>query len=143
MPSAHVVELRNAIQADLAAASLSLPFTAETAWLPRQKPEEISDTRVLVVARDDRAARAARNRTEHDLVLDLGVQARIASTAPAAVDPLVYLTQQIFDRWRFARVAGRSEDWKEGQWLTLAFEEHLQQHVFTAVIQLTFRGYRT
>lgn len=143
--NAHVVELRDAIVTDLQEANppLSQSYTAKPAWLPRRKPEEVTETVVLVVARNDLSGRKARNRTEHDLVIDLGIQAAVGSTEPEDVDPLVYLAQEIHDRWRFQPVAGRSEVWKSGQWLTLAFEEHLAQHILTAVLQLTFLGYRS
>ena len=96
---------------------------------------------VTVVPRHDDGRLDTRESSVHEYQLDVGVQQKPETLDNAHLDPLVLLTQQIADHFRFGRVASTSLVSPKIRILYL--QEHLQKfHQFTAVVTLTFKGSR-
>ncbi|HND54215.1 MAG TPA: hypothetical protein PLV92_17515, partial [Pirellulaceae bacterium] len=88
MPAA-IVQLADAVVADLNAATFSQPFTAQRSYLPRWKLEELATIRVTVVPKDDVGERASRAQWQEDYQLDVAIQQRLGANETAQMDALV------------------------------------------------------
>jgi hypothetical protein len=101
----------------------------------------MSRLQVTVVPRQDDGRLDTRESSVHEYQLDIGVQQKPETLDNTHLDPLVLLTQQIADHFRFGRVAQSSLVSPKIRILFL--QEHLQKfHQFTAVVTLTFKGSR-
>lgn len=152
--AAVVIEIADAVVAELNGATLSMPFTAERRYVPRFKlrknqPGEGADLpdletlRVSVVPRGLSAATLARRSHDFDYLVDVAVQKRLEDDEPATVDPYMRLPEEIIDLFRGGTLSGL-----DAKCVAVANEpiyapEHLNDsNVFTSVVTLTFRKVR-
>ena len=143
MSHADIITVAAAIVAELNATGFSLPFTARRSYLPMVELESVGVLAVTVACRGDEITLHDRNMTQHDMTFEIGIQQKLANLTSSEIDPLVYLTQQIGDHFRFGKLPGNATLVSQGITI-LYYQEHLQQlRQFTSVISLTFRGWRS
>lgn len=144
---ATIIDIADAVVTALNAASLSMAFTAERAYVPVHEAKDLLDLKVTVVPRELTLAAVARSRDEFDYVIDVAVQRRIEN-AVLAIDPYMELAEGILDLFR-----GKLFDYGAGgravciatscQNNPIYVPQHLDEHrVFTSVVSLTFRAQR-
>ena len=142
MPAA-IVQLADAVVADLNAATFSQPFTAQRSYLPRWKLEELATIRVTVVPKDDVGERASRAQWQEDYQLDVAVQQRLGASETAQMDALVLLGQELADYFKSRNPAGDLATLVAVAFAPLFDPDHLEKHkTLTTVLNLTFRGWR-
>ena len=142
MPAA-IVQLADAVVADLNAATFSQPFTAQRSYLPRWKLEELATIRVTVVPKDDVGERASRAQWQEDYQLDVALQQRLGANETAQMDALVLLGQELADYFKSRNPAGDLATLVAVAFAPLFDPDHLEKHkTLTTVLNLTFRGWR-
>jgi hypothetical protein len=142
MPAA-IVQLADAVVADLNAATFSQPFTAQRSYLPRWKLEELATIRVTVVPKDDMGERASRAQWQEDYQLDVAIQQRLGANETAQMDALVLLGQELADYFKSRNPAGDLATLVAVAFAPLFDPDHLEKHkTLTTVLNLTFRGWR-
>ena len=142
MPAA-IVQLADAVVADLNAATFSQAFVAARAYIPRWKLEELATIRVTVVPKDDVGERASRAQWQEDYQLDVAIQQRLGANETAQMDALVLLGQELADYFKSRNPAGDLATLVAVAFAPLFDPDHLEKHkTLTTVINLTFRGWR-
>jgi len=142
MPAA-IVQLADAVVADLNAATFSQSFTAQRSYLPRWKLEELATIRVTVVPKDDVGERASRAQWQEDYQLDVAIQQRLGANETAQMDALVLLGQELADYFKSRNPAGDLATLVAVAFAPLFDPDHLEKHkTLTTVLNLTFRGWR-
>ena len=142
MPAA-IVQLADAVVADLNAATFSQPFTAQRSYLPRWKLEELATIRVTVVPKDDVGERSSRAQWQEDYQLDVAIQQRLGANETAQMDALVLLGQELADYFKSRNPAGDLATLVAVAFAPLFDPDHLEKHkTLTTVLNLTFRGWR-
>lgn len=140
---ALVVEIAEAVVAELNGATFSQQFTADRNYLPVYELEHLKDLRVTVVPKGITIQSAGRNSNQHDVEIDVAVQQKLANTTAAEIDPLLALVEEIADHFRFRRLASPDAVWIKTQNEPVYAQEHLDQfRVFTSLLTLTFRVIR-
>lgn len=90
MTDLSIIELANAIVADLRAATLPMPFDVERRWVPEY---EISDLRSLRIAvapmAIDPRIKITRSDDQLDMVIAVSLMRKMDETADADLDPYV------------------------------------------------------
>ncbi|MGE0606561.1 MAG: hypothetical protein AB7O62_05480 [Pirellulales bacterium] len=143
MPSATIVEIADAVVADLNAATLSQPLSAQRLYVPSFCAQDLAELKVVVVPRAEDGSTASRSATQHEYTIDVGLLKRVPNATPAEVDPLMLLTQEIGDYFRFRSPAGRTERWLRTEVRVPFSPEHMeQQRQFLAVLSIIFVGLR-
>lgn len=138
-----VVGLSDAVVSDLNAASFSQSFTAERHYLPLYDLKALKTLRVTVVPSGNAIEARARRTAQHDVAIDIAIQQKVAGTDNAAIDPLMTLTEEIADHFRFKRLASPDAMWVKTENEPVYAQEHLDQYrVFTSLLTLTFRQLR-
>ncbi|TVQ33882.1 MAG: hypothetical protein EA376_01220 [Phycisphaeraceae bacterium] len=137
-----IVELADAITASLNGQTFDPPVTAERSHLPIFDLGKVGDNiQLSIVPRSATVSPASRASNFFDLAIDIGVQKRIDPEAPAQIDALLDLVEQIGDHLRLKRL----DTMPEAQWLTSEHEpvlaaEHIERFsVFTSVLTVTYR----
>jgi len=142
MPAA-IVQLADAVVADLNAATFSQSFTAQRSYLPRWKLEELATIRVTVVPKDDVGERASRAQWQEDYQLDVAIQQRLGANETAQMDALVLLGQELADYFKSRNPTGDLATLVAVAFAPLFDPDHLEKHkTLTTVLNLTFRGWR-
>ena len=142
MPAA-IVQLADAVVADLNAATFSQSFTVQRSYLPRWKLEELATIRVTVVPKDDVGERASRAQWQEDYQLDVAIQQRLGANETAQMDALVLLGQELADYFKSRNPAGDLATLVAVAFAPLFDPDHLEKHkTLTTILNLTFRGWR-
>lgn len=140
---AVIVQIADAIVADLNDQDFSLEFTAERTYLPRYKTEDLEQVRVSVVPKDDVGQRASRAQWQQDYKIDLAIQQKLGDDEQAQMDALILLGQELADYFKEQNLAGDLAVLTECGYAPLFDPEHLEKHkTLTTVLNLTFRGWR-
>jgi len=140
---AVIVQIADAIVADLNDQDFSLEFTAERTYLPRYKTEDLEQVRVSVVPKDDVGQRASRAQWQQDYKIDLAIQQKLGDDEQAQMDALILLGQELADYFKEQNLAGNLAVLTECGYAPLFDPEHLEKHkTLTTVLNLTFRGWR-
>ena len=148
-----VVEIADAVVADLNAGSFGQPFTAERHYLPVFELDDIKNLRVTVVPKAVAIQATGRNSNQHDVAIDVAVQKKLTKTGtagtgsagidPTEIDPLMALVEELADHFRFKRFTSPDAVWIRTQNEPVFAPEHLDQfRVFTSLLTLTFRVIR-
>lgn len=141
--TAVIVQIADAVVADLNAHPFSQPFTAVRTYLPRYKLELLADIQVSVVPKDDVGQRASRAQWQQDYKLDLAIQQRLASNEREQLDQLILLGQELADYFKDHNPVGNQTVLIECGYAPLFDPDHLEQFkTLTTVLNLTFRGWR-
>lgn len=142
MPQADILQLADALVADLNAHSFSQPFQAVRGYLPTFELQEMNALKVTVVPREDSGKLDTRTSSAHEMAIDIGVQKKPATIDNTNLDPLMYLVQEIVDYFLFGKRPGGAT-LINPQVRILYLQEHLHKfRQFTAVLTLTFKGWR-
>ena len=137
---ATIIQIADAVVAQLNAATFSQPLTATRAYVPSFQLPEMKELRVTVVPRALSSEPLDRSRDEFRYEIDVAVQQKVEPT-PAAIDPLMTLAEEIGDRFRSQRLASfpgaRCIEVKNAPVFS---PEHLdERRLFTTVLTLVFR----
>jgi hypothetical protein len=141
---AVILDIADAVVAELNAASFSLPFTAVRHYQPKFDLMEMKTLHVSVVPRSILAAKTVdRNQSSADYLIDVGVQQK-TDLSQASLDGLMALVEEIAAHFGSKPLAGypaaRCMAVKNEP---IYFPDHLEQlRQFTSVLTLTFRVWR-
>jgi len=142
MPQADILQLADALVADLNAHSFSQTFVAVRGYLPTFELPDMNLLRVTVVASKDDGKLDTRNASAHEFAIDIGVQKKPSTIENTDLDPLMHLVQEIADYFLFGKRPGGAT-LVNPQVRILYLQDHLHKfHQFTAVVTLTFKGWR-
>jgi hypothetical protein len=149
--SATMTDIAEAVLTALNMSTLSQSFTATRSYVPVRKLEELSTLRVTVVASSLEMVLLDRSgRGQFDYVVDIGVQKNIGSgpmteaQVVAACDPLMLLTEEIVDLFRFEALGSTGATCIEARNNPIFVPSHIdEKRVFTSVISLTFQVTRS
>jgi hypothetical protein len=102
MSTAQIVQIATAVLAtlDANAEALSLPYEAERVYDTEKSVDELEalgKTLVSALTAMEEDEHIARRRLAGDFTIYLAVRRRLASRLPAAVDPQIYLMEEIRD----------------------------------------------
>lgn len=146
-----IIQLADAVVADFADATFAVTVTAQRVYIPRTKPEELPTEGglVLVVPKDDAGERESRAKWVRQLKLDVGVFARLDTSAETSIDDqldaLLLLTEQLGD---FYANEAKTPGNYDAPLMAVAPSplwdpEYVdKRHIFAAVLEFTFRGWR-
>lgn len=139
---ADIITIADAIVDALNAHAFSMSFTAERAYLPTYDLPKAETLKVTVVPKSDQGQLDSRSQSRHDYSIDIGIQKKPSAIDNTNLDPLMTLVQEIADYFLFGKAPGGAT-LVAPEIRILYFPEHLQQlRQFTAVVTLTFRGWR-
>ena len=135
-----LVDIADAVVAQLNGHTFPLAFTAQRAYAPLQTLKDLQTIHVTVVPKGIVLENVARDRRQRDYQIDIAVQKKLASLAPTEIDPLVDLAAEIGDLFvgRLASYPGAIAIKTEHT--PIYALEHLEQlRTFTGVLTVTFR----
>jgi hypothetical protein len=138
--SATILDIADAVVAQLNATAFSQPVTAERHYQPQFELSEMTELRMSVVPRSVTSKGLDRSRDSFDYRIDVAVQQKLDPT-PGNLDALMALVEEIADHFRSEPLAGypqaRSTEVENVPVYSL---EHLDEfRQFTSVITLTYR----
>ena len=138
---ADITDVADAVVAELNAASLSLPLTAERHYVPSFELQEMQDLHVTVVPKGVVITKSDRSRNTNDAQIDVAVQKKFETGDAAEIDPLVNLVEEIADFFRLRRLtAYPNAHWIKTEHAPIYAQEHWDElRQFTSVLTLTFR----
>lgn len=141
--AAVVVDIAEAIVAQLNGGTFSQPFTAVRKYAPVFDLAEMDTLHVTVVPHADTETRFDRDTFQEDYSIDIGVQKRVDMTE-AALDAMVLLTQEIKDFLRTTPLAGcPAARFLRIEHDPLFSRKHLTElRQFTSVPVVTYRVWR-
>jgi len=126
---AVAAQLADAVVAELNAHAFSQSFAAVRSWAPRFDLKNLTGLHVTVAHSGVTSLRADRDTVEDEHTIEIGVQQKLASIEPAAVDPLAALLEEIkaFLDGR-PRLAGfPAAAWTRSSLVATALPEHLRE----------------
>ena len=142
MPQADILQLADALVADLNAHSFSQSFEAVRGYLPTFELPDLNALKVTVVPKEDGGKLDTRSSSTHDYAVDIGIQMKPPAIDNDNRDPLTYVTQEIADHFLFGKRPGGAT-LVSPQIRILYLQDHLHKfRQFTSVVTLTFRGWR-
>lgn len=136
-----IVEIADAVAAAINDGTYTEPVTAERAYRPSFDLEQLGELKVTVVPRSVTTANLARQQSQVDCTVDVGLQQRVDAGDDARLDALLDLAEQIGDRLRHKRLAG----YPQAAWVSIEHEpivaaEHLDERsTLTTVMSVTYR----
>ena len=140
--SADILQIADAIVAELNGHTFDPPFQAERGYLPTFELPDMDVLRVTVVPKEDDGRLDSRSSSSHDYAIDIGIQKKPPHLENAQLDPLMLLTQRIADFFLFGKRPGGAT-LISPHVRVLYLPEHLHKfRQFTSVVTLTFRGWR-
>ncbi len=135
----RINDLVDSIVAGLNAESFSIAFTATRTYRPVFDLQDMSTLRVSVVPKAIEIAANTRANSMRDLIIDIGIQQKLAAAGQSDMDALMDLVEEIETYLRENRVFG------EAAWTTtinapVFSQEHLADlRQFTSVLSVTYR----
>ncbi len=137
---ATIIQIADAVVAQLNAATFSQPLSAARDYAPSFKLPDMKSLHVTVVPRGMSSASLDRSRDAFSYEIDVAVQMKTDS-AQATLDALMSLVEEIADHFRTERLGSfpgaRCVDVKNAPVFS---PEHLDEfRQFTSVLTLTFR----
>jgi len=144
---ALVIDIADALVADLNAAAFDRPFKAVRGYVPTYDLQDMRNLHVTVVPKAVPTDEALdRERWRWEVEIDVGVQQKVNPAKPAEVDPLVDLVQAMKDHLRDRDLAlpdGSVAEWGGTEWPTLWLPDHMREYrQFTSVLTLTYEVVR-
>ena len=136
-----MLNIADAVVAELNAASLSLPLHAERRYVPNFDLHDMQDLQVSVVPRELHVRGLDRYRNTYEAEIDLAIQKKFQKGDAAEIDPLVSLVEEIADLFRLRRLSSYAGAiWAGTDHQVLYSQEHWDQlNQFTSLLTLTFR----
>ena len=141
---ATILDIADAVVAELNTAPFSLPFTAVRAYVPRFDLPELATLRVSVVPKGLEITGTSRGKDQHDYQLDIGVQQKFEQEGAAQLDPLMGLVEEIADHLRGHALNAYPEAAcvavENGP---IYAQEHMREgRLFTSILTVTYRMWR-
>ena len=138
-----IIDIADAVAAELASGEFSESFTPERRVLPDYELADLKDLHVTVVPRGVEISGASRALCQHDFQIDVGVQKKLSAGADidTEVAELIGLVEEIAEFLQRRRLA----DVPEAAWVKTANDpvyapEHLaEKRLFTSVVTVTYR----
>ena len=136
-----IVEIADAVAAAINDGTYSEAVNAERAYRPSFDLEELGELQVTVVPRSVNTANLARQQSQVDCTVDVGLQQRVDAGDDARLDALLDLAEEIGDHLRHKRLAG----YPQAAWVSIEHEpvvaaEHLDERsTLTTVMSVTYR----
>jgi hypothetical protein len=142
--AAQNISIRNAVAADLAAATLSLERDVVATQRPDWRADELERVKVSVVASDDRGERESRAQHKHTYTIGCIIQQRInGAEEETQSEALIGLGEEIADFYAQNAFSFAGADWSHSDFVPLFNRVHLVKHsVLTTVVELNFLGWR-
>jgi hypothetical protein len=147
--SSDLAQLADAIVESLNAAEFSVPFSAVRRAIPTLDIGTIgTDVLVQVIPRSAEFESGSRSSVYADLVIDIGVQRKIAPGATGPIDELLGLVQAIGNHLHLLDFDDIGSEGNAACWRTMSNDpivapEHLVKFsVFTSVLTVTYRTLR-
>lgn len=141
MPTSVVVEVAEAVRAEIAATDWSRPIEPVRAW--RLLADRADLAPIGVTVRPRRAAVLAGSRAHGawEIEVELSLRHGLGSLETDEIDPLVALVEELAGHFRARRLIGCPEAvWLRTEIDPLAAEEHLDElRQLTAVVVLVYR----
>ena len=136
-----VVNLADAVTAELAGVTFSQSFAPQRRYRPRYELRDLKDLTVTVVPKSLSLNAATRNGRFHDVAIDIAMQQRLADEHDATIDPLMQLVLEIVQHLSQRKLPGvPSASLIELTNDPIYAVEHLDEmRVFTSVITATYR----
>jgi hypothetical protein len=140
---AVILDIADAVVAELNATAFSQPLTAERYYRPQFELSEMTELKVTVVPRALASKTLDRSRDSFDYQIDVAVQKK-TDISPEALDALMTLVEEIADHFRKHPLASypdaRCTEVKNEPVYALEHLDELRQ--FTSVITLSFQVWR-
>lgn len=139
-----ITDIAGAVVLELNAQSFTPPFTAVRHYRPEFDLAQLKTLRVSVVPRSIAIVSLGRSLNQHDVSVDVAVQAKIDAASTDDLDELMGLVEQIAEFFRLRRLTQvPSAVWQRTENSPIYSPEHLERHgVFTSILTLTFRVVR-
>jgi len=136
-----VLNIADAVVAELNSATLSQSVQAVRLFVPNFDLKDMKDLHVSVVPRELHVRGLDRHRNSYDAAIDLAVQKKFKKGDAAEIDPLVGLAEEIADLFRLKRLTSfPGAVWVGTDHRVLYSREHWDQfNQFTSLLTLTFR----
>ena len=138
---ATVLNVADAVVAELNAATLSQSLTAERLYVPNFNLEDVKELRVSVVPRELASTSLDRRRDFMEAMIDVAVQQKFDKGDAPEIDPLLNLVEEIGDLFRHKRLDSfPAAMWSKTQHVVLYSPEHWESlRQFTSLLTLTFK----
>ncbi len=136
-----IVEIADAVASAINEGTYAEAVNAQRAYRPSFDLEELGELKVTVVPRSVNTANLARQQSQVDCTVDVGLQQRVDAGDDARLDALLDLAEEIGDQLRHRRLAG----YPQAAWLSIEHEpvvaaEHLDERsTLTTVMSVTYR----
>ena len=141
---AVIVELADAVVAEINNGTFSQPVTAVRHYLPQYDLSEMHELHVTVVPQEVRLAGGDRSRGQGDFSIDVAVQQKLQRADNSEIDQLTGFTEELMDHFRARRLgAYPNAAWLRTDHRVLYAPEHVVElRQFTSVFTLTYRVLR-
>ena len=142
--STNVGDIADAVLSQVQSAlagNQGLTFAGQRAYLPAFDLKNLSTMQIIVVPRAVAIEAIARNESQYDYGVDIGVYKKLATMAPSEIDPIMGVVEQLaatFDRKQLPAYPAATCIKVEYSHL-YSWEQMDQLRQFTAVMTLTFR----
>jgi hypothetical protein len=140
---ALVIDIADAVVAELANGTFSQPFTPVRRVLPEYELADLQDLRVTIVPASVEIEGASRAVCQHDVRIDIGIQKKLGTDLDTEVAQLCGLVEEICE---FLKRRPLQATTPYAVWLKSANEpiyaaDHLaEQRTFTSVLSVTYRA---
>ena len=137
-----VIDIADAVTAELAGGQFSQAFTPERRVLPAFELADLAELKVTVVPKAVEISGSTRSVSRYDVQVDVGVQKKLGADLDAEVAELVGLVDEIADFLRQRPLAAAPY----AVWVRTVVEpvyapEHLaERRAFTSVLTVTYRA---
>ena len=139
--TAIIIEIADAVVAELNASALFAPCVAERSYAPLFELSEMKDLHVTVVPRGKTTAAHSRATTQEDVAIDVAIQMKLDKADNEEIDALMELVDQIAEYFKLKRLTACPDAaWIGTEYRAIFSPEHLaKMRQFTSVLSLTFR----
>lgn len=136
-----ITNIADSIVAELNAATLSLPVTAERHYVPSFPLKDMKELHVSVVPKGISISKSDRTRNTHDVQVDVAIQKKFDQGDAVEIDPLMDLVEEIADFFRLRRLDSYpAAHWIRTEHVPIYSQEHWDEmRQFTSVLTFTYR----
>lgn len=136
-----LVELADAVVADLNATDFDLEFEAVRKYVPKVAREDLAELTVLVRPGKKKSTRAARGILAHKFTIEIAILRGVnLADEDAEVDPLTELAEAIEFHFLANHVANRDEPVVETDILLIDPKSLTENAAFHSIVTLTLQG---
>ncbi len=136
-----ITSIAQAVTDELNAGTFSQPLVAVREYWPAFDLQEMQNLHVTVVPRGVRISLADRTRVQHEVLIDIAVQKKVAQETAAELDPLMALVQEVVDFLKHRRLTAIPDAiWIRTENEPVFAQEHLSElRQFTSLLTVTYR----